>query len=193
MAAAHEGSNVAVTLYPEGFEAAKLQGGYVVLTHGTHLMSRLIRVGQGLRFRGDRRRYARWNHAALVLDADGNLGEALSLGVVRTNISKYKGTDYYLVEADCSSEDRAQVLAFANAVLDAPERTRYGWWTIASLAVSQLTGSRFVFGRIGTAICSGFVAEAQVRTGAIFPRPPAYMTPADLAAHYGVEHRSSAS
>jgi len=174
------------TLYPEGVEAERLQGGYFVLTHGSHVMSRLIRFGQSLRFKGESTRFARWNHVALVLDESGRLGEALSTGVVTTDISKYTGTDYYVVEIECSEEDRRQVLEFATAVLTAPQRTRYGWWTIGSLAISQLTGSRFIFGKIGTAICSGFVSEALVRTGAIFARPPAYMTPADLAEHYDV-------
>ncbi len=186
VAASESSGAVEVALYPSGEQARKLRGGYFLVTHGTHVMSRLIRFGQALRFRGDRSVYARWNHVALILDDKGALGEALSRGVVETNISDYRGTDYYVVQVECSEEDRQQVLAFARAVLKAPNRTRYGWSTIASLAFSQLTGSRFVFGRIGTAICSGFVSEALTRTGAIFPRPPAYMTPADLAEHYRV-------
>jgi hypothetical protein len=185
-AASQSSGPTQVSLYPTGEQAEQLRGGYFLVTHGTHLMSRLIRFGQSLRFRGDRRGYAHWNHVALVLDEQGSLGEALSKGVVRTDITKYRGTDYYVVQVECSEEDRRQVLRFAQAVLDAPSRTRYGWSTIASLALSQLTGSRFVFGAIGTAICSGFVSEALVRTGEIFPRPPAYMTPADLAEHYKV-------
>lgn len=177
---------VQVVLNPSGVDATGLRGGYFLVTHGTHLMSRLIRFGQALRFRGDRRRFAHWNHVALVLDSAGNLGEALAEGVVQTTIDKYHGTDYYVVEVEMSDEDREQVLAFARSVLEAQERTGYGWWMIVSLAVAQLTGSRFVFGRIGTAICSGFVSEALTRTGAIFERPPAHMTPADLAEHYGV-------
>jgi hypothetical protein len=38
-----------------------------------------------------------------------------------------------------------------------------------------------VFGLVGTAICSGFVAEALVRTGVIFEKPPSHMMPSDLA------------
>ena len=190
-AASQSSGATQVALYPSGEQAERLRGGYFLVTHGAHLMSRLIRFGQGLRFRGERRRYARWNHVALVLDEQGSLGEALSRGVVRTDISKYRGTDYYVVQVECSEEDRQQVLRFANAVLGAKERTRYGFSTIASLAFSQLTGSRFVFGAIGTAICSGFVSEALVRTGEIFPRPPAYMTPADLAEHYKVDQTSN--
>jgi hypothetical protein len=37
---------------------------------------------------------------------------------------------------------------------------------------------------VGTAICSGFVAETLVRTGVIFEKPPSHMMPADLAKKY---------
>jgi hypothetical protein len=173
-----------VELYPKGKGAETYKAGSVVLVHGTHLMARLIRLGQRLRFTGDQRKYAWWNHVALVLDDKGCLVEALSGGVEEHSITKYLGTDYYLIEFDLSTEDEQEVVAFAQSVLAA--REGYDWWTIASLVVSQLTGCRIVFGKIGTAICSGLVSEALVRAGAIFPRPPDYMTPADLAVYFHV-------
>lgn len=177
----------AVERYGPGEAAESLATGDVVLTHGTYWTSRLIRFGQRLRFHGSRRPFAHWNHVALVLDDQGNLGEALSDGVVRTNISNYEGTEYHVVRIQCSDEDRTQIARFAAAVLDAPSRTKYGWLTIVSLFFTLTVGSKFVFGKIGTAICSGFACEALVRTGAIFPRPPAYMMPADVAEYFAVE------
>ncbi len=76
------------------------------------------------------------------------------------------------------------MMAFARSVLDSPDRTEYGWLTIASIILTLLTSSRFVFGMVGTAICSGFVAEALVRTGIICEKPPSHMMPADLAKMY---------
>jgi hypothetical protein len=175
-----------VERFPAGEAAAELKAGYIVLTHGTHWTSKLIRFGQGLRFRGARHDFAKWNHVALVLDADGEIGEALSQGVVRENLSKYKEREYHLVKVECSQEDREQIAAFAAAVLDSPKRTKYGWLTIASLFFTLAFGSTIMIGKIGTAICSGFASEALVRTGAILPRPPAYMMPADVAEHFGV-------
>ncbi len=176
-----------VESFGPGESADELETGFIVLTHGDHWTSRMIRFGQRLRFRGSRSKFARWNHVALVLDADGNLGEALSAGVVRTNLSKYEGTDYHLVRVECAPADREQIGAFAAAVLDSPQRTKYGWLTIFSLFFTLGFGSTLMIGKIGTAICSGFASEALVRTGAIFPRPPAYMMPADLAEHFSVE------
>jgi len=176
-----------VELFGPGESAGELHTGYIVLTHGSQWTSKMIRFGQRLRFRGERRRFARWNHVAVVLNANGDLGEALSDGVVRTHISKYEGTDYRLVRVECGDEDRDQIAAFASAVLDAPQRTKYGWLTIASLFFTLGLGSKIMVGKVGTAICSGFASEALTRMGAIFPRPPAYMMPADLAEHFSTE------
>jgi len=174
-----------VERWEPGEAAEHLETGDIVLTHGDHWTSKLIRFGQRLRFRGPRRDFARWNHAALVLDREGNLAEALSRGVERTNLSKYKGTDYYLVRVECSDEDRRQIAAFAESVLK--HRTTYGWLTIVSLFFTLAFGSTFIIGKIGTAICSGFASEALVRTGAVFERPPSYMMPADLAEYFSVK------
>lgn len=171
-----------VSHYPEGAKAQQLRTGYLVLTHGEHWPSRLIRFGQRLRFRGDRRPYAHWNHVALVLDERGDLAEALAAGVRKTHIEKYVGSDYYVVEVECSPDDRLQIASFANSVLAA--RFKYGWIVIFSLALTLLFGSNYTFGKVGTAICSGFASEALTRMGAIFPRPPAYMMPADLAEYF---------
>ena len=76
------------------------------------------------------------------------------------------------------------MMVFAESVLSAPYRTQYGWLTIASIVLTLLTNSKLVFGMVGTAICSGFVAQALVRTGIIFDKPPSNMMPADLAQKY---------
>lgn len=174
--------SVRVEHFPAGAGIEAPRAGYLVLTHGTQWTSKAIRLGQRLHFRGERRPYAHWNHVALVLNAEGELAEALSDGVRRTHISKYEGNDYYVVEVECSEEDRGQILAFAESVLAA--RYRYGWVTILSLGLTLAFGSRYTVGKIGTAICSGFASEALTRMGAIFPRPPSYMMPADLAEHF---------
>ncbi len=170
--------------YPDGQQAKQLRAGYLILTHGKAWTSRLIRFGQRLRFRGERRAYAHWNHVALALDDRGGIAEALGEGVRETNISKYAGTDYYVLEVECSDEDRRQIVAFADAVVEA--RFKYGKVLIFSLGLTLLFGSTYTLGKIGTAICSGFAAEAITRMGAIFPRPPAYMMPADVAEFFDV-------
>ncbi len=171
-----------VEFYPKDREAEGMREGDFLLTHDKNIIGWVVRFGQRLRYE---ERYARWNHAVLVLSEDGRIAEALSMGVVEDHISKYQGEDYYLVRLrDVSDEDRKQMVAFAESVLKAPYRTRYGWPTLTSIVLTLLTNSRWVFGRVDTAICSGFVAEALVRTGAIFEKPPSHMMPADLAKEY---------
>ncbi len=167
-------------------QAVRLQVGYFVLTRSDHTVSKLIRVGQALRYRWmskprgrltpSQRRATHWNHAALVLDSKGRIAEALGSGVVERNLSKYTD-DYIAVPFWVNPIDREQIVAFAESVMAA--RWRYGYATIASLAL-VVTGSRLAFERPGTAICSGFVAEALTRAGVIFPERPYRMMPADL-------------
>jgi len=179
-----------VRFYESGEEIEGYEGGDFILTRGEYWTSKLIRFGQGLR---TDKMYAWWNHAALVLNENGDIAEALSNGVVCNHISRYTSPACYLVKITASDEDRRQMTAFAESVLTSPDRTEYGWLTILSITLTLLTGSRLVFGVAGTAICSGFVAEALVRTGEIFDKPPSHMMPADLAKHYRASNRARSS
>ena len=157
--------------------------GDFVLTHGRAWTSRIIRFGQRLRIHGDDRKYTRWNHAAIFVDDDGAIVEALGAGIKRRHISAYDETEYQVVRIDASAEDRDQAVAFAERSLAQP----YGWLTIVSIAYSLLSGGKFTFAFEGQQICSGLVARAMERTGAIFNRMPSHIMPADLAKYYDVE------
>ncbi len=170
---------VTVERYEAGEEASDLLVGDFVLTSGPYLSSKLIRFGQRVSLWGTPPEYAHWNHVALVIDPSGNLYEALGKGIEKTNISRYKDFDYRVARIQASDEDRRQILDFANSAFRA--RTRYGYLTILSIVLTLLTGSRLILGWAGTAICSGFVAEALCRAGYIFDKPPSHMMPADLA------------
>lgn len=158
--------------------------GDFVLTHGSHWMNHLISFGQALRFRGADRKYAYWNHAALIVGANGDIIEALAAnpGVVQQNLSKYAPGEYTVVRVTASPEDRGEAVDFARSCLAEP----YGALTVVSIALSLLTGTRFSFGFEGQTICSGLVARALERTRAIFKAEPSHMMPADLAKAYGV-------
>lgn len=167
-----------------GCEARDPRPGDFILTHGKSWTSRLIRFGERLRYRGADRKYARWNHAAIFVDAQGNIVEALGAGVQRRNISVYKDTEYHVVRLEnVSEDDRRQECGFAMHCL----RDRYGYLTIVSIGLSLLTGSKFGFGVDGQEICSALVARSLERTGEIFPRDPWHIMPADLAKYFNVE------
>jgi uncharacterized protein YycO len=157
--------------------------GDFILTHGSSLMGRLIRVGQRLRLRGADRRYARWNHAALIVDDAGGLIEADEGGVHRAYLTKYAAVEYYLVRIQASDEARGHAVAFAEWSLREP----FGWLTFISVALALLAGSRFDFGLDGQETCSGLVARALEHAGKILETAPSRAMPADLARQFAIE------
>ena len=177
--------SLSLSRYPVGQAPSAWKPGDFILTHGDAPISKLIRFGEGLRIHGDDKKYTWFNHAALVIAENGDLAEALGKGVVRSNADKYKPKTYVVVHIIAADGEIAHVLDFANWVLET--RHRYGWITIASIAVTMLTGAKFTFFIDGTFICSGFVARAMERTGAIFSRDPVHITPADLAKYYNCD------
>jgi hypothetical protein len=160
--------------------------GDFALTRGQEWTSFMIRVGERLRYRGPDRKYAYWNHALLFVDDKGGIVEALGSGVTPGNISKYTPVTYHVVCLDdVSDKDRRHAAAFAEYCAEKHEK--YGYLTIASIALSLLFGGRLGFGIDGQEICSGLVARALERTGEIFEIDSWHMMPADLAAAYEVE------
>jgi hypothetical protein len=170
--------------------------GDLVLTHGSALTSQLIRFGQALRIHGDDRRYTHWNHAAIVVDRDGAIIEALGRGITETHVSKYREEERTVLTVAASADDREQVVRFCRwaaghveadgTPIPEPDRRhqRYGWIQIASITLTLLTGARFTFSLDGTQICSGLAGRALERTGAIFNRAPSHLMPADLAKYF---------
>jgi uncharacterized protein YycO len=162
-----------------------MQPGDFIFVESRSIYGKLVSFGQRFRFRGDRRKYARWNHVALVVDRNGYIAEAISDGVIKSHIdTRYHKSQYLVVNMDINDEDRDQIVDYAESVLEA--RTTYDWLMIVCLAVSFITGSKIVLGKKGSAICSGFVSEALTRAGEVFDRPPSYMSPADLAEHFDI-------
>ena len=172
----HSGDGVRVT-------AGAPRPGDFILTHGDEWTSRLIAFGQGLRFTGPRAKYTYWSHTAFVVDDAGSIVEALGTGVAQRSIHDYDPTQYTVVRIVASDEDRAEAAAFARAVIGAD----YGRLTIASLALSLVTGGKFSFAFDGQLICSGLVARALERTTLIFRHDPARIMPAELAEMFCVD------
>lgn len=173
-----------VTHHPPGLTAAGPRVGDFLLTGVTSqgVVSWAIKTGSWLR--GFEPPYRRFSHTALLISEEGELAEALGGGVKRTHMSKYEAADYVLVRTAVDDHDAAQVLEFAESVLDS--RTRYGFATIFGLALYCLTGAQLCIQLAGTAICSGLVSDALTRAGFVWARPPFAMMPADLARHFDV-------
>lgn len=174
-----------VTHHYAGEAATGPRAGDFLLTGVTAqgIVSWAIKLGSWLRrFEAP---YRRFSHAALVIDDDGTLAEALRRGVQCSPLSKYTPADYVLVRTGVPDHDRTQILRFAEAVLNA--KTRYGFATIVGLGLYCVTGAQLCIQLSGTAICSGFVSDALTRAGFIWPRAPFAMMPADLARCFDVQ------
>jgi hypothetical protein len=181
---------LSVEHYPAGKAALSPEPGDFIVTHGSSLISRLIRFGEALRVHGTDRQFTYWNHAAQITGPGGSLVQAMGSGVQRGSLSDYTSREYYLVRIIASDEDRAEVVAFADWAANA--HARYGWLTIASITLSVLTGCKLTFFIDGEFICSGLVARAQERTTALFSLDPVHITPADLAKYYNVPGHAGA-
>jgi hypothetical protein len=178
-----------LSVYRAGEAAPSWTPGDFILTRGDSIFSRLIRFGERLRIHGADRRYAWFNHAALVVGTDGSIVEALGGGVAAQNAAKYTPDHYVVVHVGADQHDVKKMLDFASWVTE--HRAKYGYLTIASIVFTLLTGAKFTFFIDGEFICSGFVARAMERSGAIFSRDPVHITPADLAKYYNAQPPAS--
>jgi hypothetical protein len=159
--------------------------GDFLLTHSAGLYGTLIQFGEAIRYWGEDKVYAHWSHAAIFVDSDGSIIEALSGGVQKRNISVYQGTEYVVLHLPRTTtpHDRQEAVKFAEYCLD----DEYGWLTIVSIGLCLLTGAKFSFGVDGQQICSALVARCIERIGEIFPEAePWHAMPADLAKHFDV-------
>ncbi|MDP9476550.1 MAG: hypothetical protein M3R38_12855 [Actinomycetota bacterium] len=166
---------------PAGEEVVAPEPGDLLLVENDYWTSRIIKFGQKLRYPPEA---ARYSHVAVFYDERGHIIEALGQGVEKRHVSVYSCVPYYVVRVGAGSGDRRQVIAFLDSVLGA--RWKYGYLTIASVALTLLTGMSLTFGKAQTAICSGLAASCLVRCGEIFDVPPEQMTPAALAKHFDV-------
>lgn len=179
------------TLPPEHFApgetATEFDPGDFVLVKGHGLKGSMIKFGQMMRIHGADRKYVDWVHAALIVDRDGTLIEAVGAGIRQEPLDYYTGRHYQIFRIKASDENRAEAVAFARSVLD--KHAKYGLLTIVSIGLSMLTGGKLTFGIDGEYVCSGLVASALERTGSIFNRCAANITAADLAKYFDPAQR----
>jgi hypothetical protein len=159
--------------------------GDFALTHSSGVFGTLIRFGQRLRYWGKNKIFAHWSHAAIFVNDDGDIIEALGGGVQKRNISAYLKTEYVVVHLPQSTAnlDRSQSVEFAQHCL----HEEYGWLTIVSIAITLVSGTKLNFVVDGQQICSALVARCLERIGEIFTEnEPWHLMPADLAKHFRV-------
>jgi hypothetical protein len=180
--AARPGPSLPPELIPRGETAEVFEPGDFLLVASKGFGGFLIRVGQFLRFRGEDRKFVKWTHAALIVDTDGTLIEAVGSGVREASVKDYRKPDYLVVRIIASPENRAEIVAFARWALE--RRAKYNRLATVSIGLSMLTGSKLAFYIEGRFVCSGLVARALERSDRIFDRDPAHIAPGDLVKYY---------
>ena len=146
----------------------KVKAGTFLVTSGTSIFDRIIQFST----------LSKWNHAALIIDSKGTIIEVVEQGIRKRSLKQFADNDYHLVDIVMSNQDRLQVKAYAQFMLQKHES--YGFMTILSIILQVLTHSRFVIKLDGTLICSEFVAKALSEGGIIWDKDTSLITPADL-------------
>jgi hypothetical protein len=169
-------------VYEAGKTPVNFVPGDFVLVSTKGILAKFIRFGQFFRYHGKMKSFAYWNHAAMIVDEDGTIVEAVGRGVVVNNISDYKGVEYYYVSTKINKQSRDQTVVACKSFI----KDKYGFVTIISIALELLTGIKIQFNSSNSMICSAVVAQSLWAGGFIFDRNPYQMMPADLAAAFGV-------
>jgi len=169
-------------VYEAGKDPVKYVPGDFILVSTKGVLAKFIRFGQFIRYHGKMKPFAHWNHAAMVINENGDIVEAVGRGVVISNISEYTNQEYYYVSTKLNKQSRDQTIAACNSFV----KDKYGWLTILSIALELATGIKMQFTNSNTMICSAVVAQSLWAGGVVFDRNPYQMMPADLAASFNI-------
>lgn len=146
--------------------------GDIILCHSSGILGKLIRIGERIR---DPRKSAKWNHAAVVLDNNGSIMEALKHGISLGNISAYP--DHEVISNNFTQPQVEDLLRYAKAMQGVP----YGYLTIISIALDLLLPFIAHFRSGKTLICSEFAAKTWEHAGWICPKiDTSHVMPSDL-------------
>jgi len=169
-------------VYEAGIEPKKFNPGDFILVSTNGVLAKFIRFGQFIRYHGKMKPFSTWNHAAMIVDEEGTIIEAAGRGVRYAHIDEYKDVEYYLVNTKLNSQSRTQAVAACKSFI----KDKYGWFTIASIAIELITGIKLQFSLNNSMICSAVVGQSLWAGGVIFDRNPYQMMPADLAAAFNI-------
>ena len=170
--------------HESALDLSTLGPGDIILTHGKSYVGEAIRTGERIRFHGSP--WTRVNHAAGVVNAQGDLIEMLAKGATLSHISKYDPKEYWHIRCP-EPEKGPAVVAYWQWCLE--HHVGYAWYNAVSDGFVCLTGSNVVLGTEGRLICSGMVAAGYVRAGIAgveeWAASPAFVFPTELGMKFG--------
>ncbi len=158
-----------------------MRPGDFLLTHRHGILPNLITLAERRRFGPHE---AHWSHAALVVDYNGTLVEAETLGVQQSPLARYTPREYRLVRTGglLSAEGRQAVVAYAQSQVG----KAFGILVMLSLGAWLMTGRRVYLEWHDHQVCSSLVAHALTLGGIDVGGDPTFLLPADLARHFGL-------
>lgn len=165
----------------------RYEPGSIFLAHSDSFLGALIRTGEWLRehvwqvLHHSRRRAGawEWNHAGVIVSAEGGTIEALGAGVVRSDMHVH---DDAVVCLPPVGVDPTKVVAFAERQLGRP----YGWIEVVLMGVDCVLGTGFRLRASHRSwICSELAAAALEAGGFALSRPVDLTMPFDLAEEVG--------
>ena len=153
-----------------------LQPGDVGLTRGSGFVDWAIRFAESQRYGGDSPE-ARWNHAFMIVSANGDLIEAQAQGMARGSMAEYPDAGGHTIlrpTYPAGGADRA-VKAMTDLLGE-----KYNYLEIVSLALAYMTQTRVRIGVKGEQICSGAVSFACDQGGVPMGEDEEWNSPADV-------------
>lgn len=155
--------------------------GDIVFCHSPTWLGKAIRWGERLH---SSTKASHWNHVGIIINAQGDMIEALARGVRIGNISSYP--DNAVVSPKLGIQDTKQALKFASSVVG----IGYGYITVLSIFLDLLMPWFLHFKAGDTLICSELVARALEHGGWISPKlDTSHVMPSDLAGWFLDEQR----
>ena len=137
---------------------------------------------------GSKNPVALWNHCGLVVGTDGEVIQANPGGMGAGNLTEYALTQTTILrppyqpaweDSGLVHLDGSRIACAAMEELLA-NHDHYGWWTIFSVALTLMTGTRLRFGVANCLICSGAVSYALTRANIDVGDDSDWNSPSDL-------------
>jgi uncharacterized protein YycO len=159
-----------MTLYSKPELEALLAPGDIVLVHGRHLLSRVIRVIT----------QSHWNHAVLYL-GEGNFIESRKGGVQITTIDSFVGQDIAVYRHKTATDKQLDQVCVNALSKQGSGYDVKGLFGIAWLFLTLQRGSVRDLDSKNKYLCSELVASAYLSAGLPLSRyPPSQTCPADI-------------
>ena len=179
--------------YPPGLNCTTATAGDIILVrlYKTSFFGKiagaLIRFGAWIR--KSSRPYSWTEHAMTVVRGGPNaiVVQETAKGSVYTSLSTFSSALYVVIHPIVAQNLRDQAVAFANWTVG----SKYGFVSIISDGLDDITGWHFAFSTWGRMVCSAAACRSAERWGLIPDKESDSVQPADLARYFNISKEKS--